>query len=32
MITYLATMKGSFHTGTVLKFAGGWPAAPVRPV
>ena len=32
LITYLANMKGSFHTGTIIKFAGGWPAAPHRPV
>ena len=32
LIAYLAGMKGSFHTGTIIKFAGGWPAAPKRPV
>ena len=32
LVSYLANMKGSFHTGTIIKFAGGWPAAPVRPV
>ncbi len=32
LITYLAKMKGSFHTGTIIKFAGGWPAAPKRPI
>lgn len=32
LVTYLASMKGSFHTGTIIKFAGGWPAAPKRPV
>ncbi|GAB4403631.1 MAG: SDR family oxidoreductase [Microscillaceae bacterium] len=32
LIRYLANMKGSFHTGTIIKFAGGWPAAPKRPV
>ena len=32
LISYLANMKGSFHTGTIIKFAGGWPAAPPRPV
>lgn len=32
LIGYLAEMKGAFHTGTIIKFAGGWPAAPVRPV
>lgn len=31
LVRYLANMKGSFHTGTVIKFAGGWPAAPKRP-
>ncbi len=32
LVRYLAGMKGSFHTGTIIKFAGGWPAAPKRPV
>jgi len=32
LLSYLANMKGSFHTGTIIKFAGGWPAAPRRPV
>jgi NAD(P)-dependent dehydrogenase (short-subunit alcohol dehydrogenase family) len=32
LINYLANMKGSFHTGTIIKFAGGWPAAPKRPI
>lgn len=32
LVTYLANMKGSFHTGTIIKFAGGWPAAPQRPI
>jgi 3-oxoacyl-[acyl-carrier protein] reductase len=32
LINYLANLKGSFHTGTIIKFAGGWPAAPNRPV
>jgi hypothetical protein len=27
-----ALMEGSFHTGTIIKFAGGWPAAPKRPI
>lgn len=31
LVIYLANMKGSFHTGTIINFAGGWPAAPVRP-
>lgn len=32
LIICLANMKGSFHTGTIIKFAGGWPAAPKRPI
>jgi len=32
LVMYLANMKGSFHTGTIIKFAGGWPAAPKRPI
>ena len=32
LIAYLANMEGSFHTGTIIKFAGGWPAAPKRPI
>lgn len=32
LVKYLANMKGSFHTGTIIKFAGGWPAAPKRPI
>ena len=32
LVCYLANMKGSFHTGTIIKFAGGWPAAPKRPI
>ncbi|WP_237066074.1 SDR family oxidoreductase [Microbulbifer guangxiensis] len=32
LVRYLANMKGSFHTGTIIKFAGGWPAAPLRPL
>lgn len=31
LVSYLANMQGSFHTGTIIKFAGGWPAAPKRP-
>lgn len=31
LVSYLATMKGRFHTGSIIKFAGGWPAAPKRP-
>lgn len=32
LVSYLANMQGSFHTGTIIKFAGGWPAAPKRPI
>lgn len=32
LVSYLANLEGSFHTGTTIKFAGGWPAAPTRPV
>jgi len=32
LVSYLANMKGSFHTGTIIKFAGGWPVAPRRPI
>jgi len=32
LVSYLANMKGSFHSGTIIKFAGGWPAAPKRPI
>ena len=31
LIRYLATMNGCFMTGSVIDFAGGWPAAPKRP-
>lgn len=31
LVRYLATMTGSFHTGSIIKFSGGWPAAPLRP-
>lgn len=31
LLLYLANMQGSFHTGTVIKFAGGWPVSPARP-
>ena len=31
LIRYLATMDGSFQTGTVIPFAGGWPAGAPRP-
>jgi len=32
LVSYLANMQGSFHTGTIIKFAGGWPSAPKRPI
>jgi len=32
LISCLANMEGSFHTGTIIKFTGGWPAAPRRPI
>ena len=32
LLSYLANMEGSFQTGTIIRFAGGWPAAPARPV
>ncbi len=32
LLLYLANMKGAFHTGTIIKFAGGWPVAPKRPI
>lgn len=31
LITYLALMKGSFHTGTIIPFCGAWPMSPPRP-
>lgn len=31
LVRYLATMQGSFLTGSIIDFSGGWPAAPVRP-
>lgn len=31
LIRYLARMKGSFHTGTIIEFAGGWPFGEPRP-
>ena len=31
LVSYLANMKGAFHTGSIIKFAGGWPNAPARP-
>lgn len=31
LVRYLATTKGTFMTGAIIDFSGGWPAAPVRP-
>ncbi|MBL8415230.1 MAG: SDR family oxidoreductase [Propionivibrio sp.] len=31
LIHYLATMQGSFLTGSIIDFSGGWPAAQPRP-
>ena len=31
LIAYLATMQGSFMTGAIIDFTGGWPAARPRP-
>lgn len=31
LIRYLATMKGSFLTGSIIDFSGGWPAGAPRP-
>lgn len=31
LIAYFANMQGCFHTGSIVKFAGGWPVAPKRP-
>jgi NAD(P)-dependent dehydrogenase (short-subunit alcohol dehydrogenase family) len=31
LIHYLATMEGTFMTGAVIDFSGGWPVAPQRP-
>lgn len=32
LIRFLATMDGSFLTGAIIDFAGGWPAAQGAPV
>jgi hypothetical protein len=32
IVRFLAEMKGAFQTGAIIKFAGGWPVAPQRPV
>lgn len=31
LIRYLSTMEGTFMTGTIIDFAGGWPVARTRP-
>lgn len=31
LVRYLATAKGSFMTGAIIDFSGGWPAAVKRP-
>lgn len=31
LVRYLATTQGSFMTGAIIDFSGGWPAAPQRP-
>lgn len=31
LVRFLATMQGSFMTGAIIDFSGGWPAAPLRP-
>lgn len=31
LVQYLATMQGTFLTGAIIDFSGGWPAASVRP-
>ncbi len=32
LISYLAALRSPFPTGAIIPFAGGWPAAPPRPV
>lgn len=32
LIQYLAALRSPFPTGAIIPFAGGWPAAPPRPV
>lgn len=32
LIAYLAGLRSPFPTGAIIPFAGGWPAAPPRPV
>jgi 3-oxoacyl-[acyl-carrier protein] reductase len=31
LVRYLATARGTFMTGAIIDFSGGWPAAPQRP-
>ena len=31
LIRYLATMKGTFLTGSIIDFSGGWPVAQLPP-
>jgi len=31
LVLHLATAKGTFLTGAIIDFSGGWPAAPERP-
>jgi NAD(P)-dependent dehydrogenase (short-subunit alcohol dehydrogenase family) len=31
LVRYLATNTGSFMTGAIIDFSGGWPVAPRRP-
>ena len=31
LVSYLAIMQGTFLTGAIIDFSGGWPAAPLRP-
>jgi 3-oxoacyl-[acyl-carrier protein] reductase len=31
LVRYLATNSGTFMTGAVIDFSGGWPVAPKRP-
>ena len=30
LIRYLASLRGHFHTGSIIKFAGGWPFSEAR--
>jgi NAD(P)-dependent dehydrogenase (short-subunit alcohol dehydrogenase family) len=31
LILFLSTTRARFLTGSIIDFAGGWPAAPIRP-